>query len=78
MLAELALADAELLGQDDDRAPLGRLVGERGQLRRLGQLDLGHAWHRHELRRLAVAEGDRAGLVEQQDVDVARGLDRAA
>ncbi len=30
-----------------------------------------------ELDRLAVAERDRAGLVEQQHVDVARGLDRA-
>ena len=28
--------------------------------------------------RLPVAERDRAGLVEQQHVDVARGLDRAA
>ena len=31
-----------------------------------------------ERRGLAVAERDRAGLVEQQHVDVARGLDRAA
>jgi hypothetical protein len=28
--------------------------------------------------RLAIAERDRAGLVEQQRVDVARGFDRAA
>ena len=27
-----------LLGQHDDAAPLGRLVGQRGQLRQLGQL----------------------------------------
>ena len=33
---------------------------------------------RDELGRLAVAERDRAGLVEQQHVDVAGGLDRAA
>ncbi len=33
---------------------------------------------RDELRRLPVAEGDGAGLVEQQRVDVARGLDGAA
>ena len=32
------------------------------------------ARHRDELRRLAVAERDRAGLVEQQRVDVAGGL----
>jgi hypothetical protein len=33
------LADAVLLlGQHDDRAALGRLVGERGELRRVGEL----------------------------------------
>ena len=35
---ELVLADPVLLGEHDDRAALGRLVGERGQLRRLGEL----------------------------------------
>ena len=75
---ELALAQPVLLGEHDDRAALGRLVGQRGQLRGLGQLGLGDARHRDELRRLAVAERDRAGLVEQQHVDVAGRLDRAA
>ena len=36
------------------------------------------ARHRDELRRLPVAERDRAGLVEQQHVDVAGRLDRPA
>ena len=36
------------------------------------------AAHGQELGRLAVAERDRSGLVEQQDVDVAGRLDRAA
>ena len=72
------LADPVLLGQHHDRAALGGLVGERGHLRRLGQLGLLDAGHRHELGRLAVAERDRAGLVEQQHVDVAGRLDRAA
>ena len=36
------------------------------------------AGERNEFGRLPVAEGDRAGLVEQQRVDVARRLDRAA
>ncbi len=31
-----------------------------------------------EFGRLPVADGDRAGLVEQQHIDVARRLDRAA
>ena len=78
-LGELAAADAVfLLGQHDDRAAFRRLVGERSKLRRVGQFLLGHAAHRLELGRLAVAERDGAGLVEQQRVDVARGLDRAA
>ena len=39
--AELAPAQAvALLGEHDDRAALGRLVGQRGQLRGLGQLAL--------------------------------------
>ena len=37
-----------------------------------------HARARQELAACAVAERDRAGLVEQQRVDVAGGLDRAA
>ena len=39
---------------------------------------LRHARHRQELGRHAVAEGDGAGLVEQQRIDVARRLDGAA
>ena len=35
-----------LLGQHDDRAALGRLVGQAGELRRVGQLALAHAGHR--------------------------------
>ena len=72
------LADAVLLLREhDDRAALGRLVRKRGELRGLGKLALVDAVDRQELRRLAVAERDRAGLVEEQDVDVAGRLDRA-
>ena len=79
VLAELALAQAEpLLRQHDDRAALGRLVGERRELRDLGELALLDAVDRQELGRLPVAERDRAGLVEQEHVDVAGRLDRAA
>ena len=75
----VAAADAVLLlGQHHDRAALRRLVGQRGELRRIGQLLLADAAQRQELGRLAVAERDGAGLVEQQRVDVARRLDRAA
>ena len=76
---EVAAADAVfLLGQHDDRAAFGRLVGERGELRRVGEFLLGHAAHRLELGRLAVAERDGAGLVEEERIDVAGGFDRAA
>ncbi len=53
----VALAQAEaLLGEDHDRAALGRLVGERGELRGLGQLALADPVGRDELGRLAVAD----------------------
>ena len=62
-----------------------RSSGPRGSRRRAttiwaasASVRLGHAGHRHERGRLAVAERDRPGLVEEQDVDVARGLDRPA
>ena len=58
--------------------PSGVSSLRRGELRRVRQIAFAHARQRHELRRLAVAERDRAGLVEQQRVDVARRLDRAA
>ena len=74
---EVAAADAELLGQDDNRAALRRLVRERRQLRRIGQRLLRHARRWQELRGLPVAERDRPGLVQEQRVDVARRLDRA-
>jgi hypothetical protein len=67
-----------LLGEDHDRAALRRLVGERGELGRVGEVPLRRAARRQELGRLPVAERDGAGLVEEQRVDVARGLDRAA
>ena len=76
---ELAAAEpVALLRQDDDRAALGRLVGEARELRRIGELGLVDAGKRKERGRLAVAERDRAGLVEEERRAVARGLDRAA
>ena len=70
---------AELvLGEDDDGAALGRLVGERRELGRLGEVAGQDVGRREELGRLAVAERDRPGLVEEQHVDVAGRLDGAA
>ena len=75
----LAAADAVLLlGEDDDRAAFRRFVGERRELRRIGELALRYARQRDELRGLTVAEGDRAGLVEKKGIDVSRRLDRPA
>ena len=54
------------------------LVAERGQLRGVDQFRLVHARDRDELGGDTVAEGDRAGLVQQQRIDVACRLDRAA
>ena len=78
-LAGRALAQAVRgLGEHDDRAALGGLVGEAGQLRRVRELVGRDTGDREELGGLAVAEGDGAGLVEQQRVHVAGGLDGAA
>ena len=67
-----------LLGQDDDAAALRGLIGQRGQLSRVGHLPDRHPFGRDELGRLAVAERDRAGLVEQQDIHVPSRFGRAA
>ena len=76
--ADRALTDpVALLGEHDDRAPLGGLVGEARELRRFGQLALVDPGEREELGRLAVAERDRPGLVEQERRAVAGRLDRA-
>ena len=78
-LVNVAAADAVfLLGQHHDRAAFGRLVGERSELCCVRQLLLAHAAHGHEGCRLPVAEGDGAGLVEQERIDVAGRLDGAA
>ncbi|MGX1267887.1 hypothetical protein RKD18_001081 [Streptomyces phaeoluteigriseus] len=67
-----------LLRQDDDGTALGRLVGQRRQLGGVGEFGLRRTAHRHELRRLPVAERDRAGLVEQQARHIAGRLDGPA
>ena len=75
----VAAADAVfLLGQHDDGAAFRRLVGERRKLRGIGQFAFVDARQRQELRRLAVAQRDGAGLVEQQRVDIAGRFHRAA
>ena len=78
-LVDFPAADAVLLlGQDHDAASFGRFVGQAGKLRGLGQFLGIDAGGGDEFRRLAVAHGDRAGLVQQQHVHVAGGLHRAA
>ena len=79
-LARRALAQAVLAAWPARRSsgpPGSRRRGWRAARRPRARLG-SHAGDRDELGGLAVAEGDRAGLVEQQRVDVAGGLDRAA
>ena len=74
---ELTLPDVEaVLGQHHDGAALGGLVGQRGQLGRVGHVLLAVPAHGIEVRRHPVAQGDGAGLVQQQRLHVAGGLDR--
>ena len=78
-LVHLACADAVFfLGEHHDGAAFGRFVRKRRQLRRIGQFLFAHAADRPEGRRLTVAERDRAGLVEQERIDVAGRLDGAS
>ena len=78
-VADVAFPDVEpLLGQHHDGATFRRLVGQAGQLGRCGEALLGDAGQREELRGLAVAERDGAGLVQEQRRAVARRLDRPA
>ena len=73
--AQVAAAQVVLLlGQHHDRAAFGSFVGERRELRGVGQPLLAHVGRGHELRCLAIAQGDGAGLVEQQRVHVAGGF----
>jgi hypothetical protein len=77
--AEVASAEVVLLlGEHDDGAAFGGFVGERGELRGVGHALLADVGGGIELGGLAVAEGDGAGLVEQQRVHVAGGFNGAA
>ena len=67
-----------VFGENDDGAAFGSFVGERGELRGVGEAFGGDVGGGDELGGLAIAEGDGAGLVEQQRVDVAGGFDGAA
>ena len=76
--ADLAAHVIFLLHQRDDRAAFRGLVGIAGEQRGLRGFALGDAGHRNDFGRQPVAEGDGAGLVEQQRIDVAGGFHRAA
>ena len=76
-LGQRPLPDPVLLGEDDDRAALRGLVGERGELCRVGELVLVDTVGRDQLTGLAVPERDRARLVQEEHIDVAGRLDCA-
>src|ERR1035438_1505853 len=65
------------LREPDYAAAPGRLIREGGERGGVGEPLGGDAGRRQELGGHPVAEGDRAGLVEEEHVDVARGLDGA-
>ncbi len=66
-----------LLRQHHDRPALRSLVRQRRELRGVGQPLCSYIRRRNKFRSLAIAQRDGSGLVEQQRVHVARGLDRA-
>ena len=67
-----------LFYQDHDAAAFGSLVGKRCQLGSFRQIPDIRPVNRDQFDCLPVAERDRAGLVEQEDIDVARCLDGPA
>jgi hypothetical protein len=76
---DVAAAQVELLlGQHDDAAALRGFVGQGSELGRVGQIRLPHPVGGQEAVGLAVAQGDGAGLVQQQHVHVARRFHGAA
>jgi hypothetical protein len=69
-LGEIAAANAvSLLGEHDDGAARGGLVGERGELRDIGQLLLGHAAQRLELGGLATSPAASTARPDIQHVE---------
>ncbi len=75
MRSEFAAAEPVFfLGQDDDRAALRGLVGERSELRGAGQFSVSDAGSGVKRGRFAIAKCDGAGLVEEQHVHVAGGF----
>ena len=74
----LAAQAVLFLGQHDDGAAFGGLVGQGSQLGGFGQLLGWNTPDRDEFHRLAVAQGDRAGLVQQQHVHIPGGFHRPA
>ena len=67
-----------LLHQRDDGAALSGLIRIARQQRGARGFLFGHARHRDDFRREAIAEGDGASLVQQQRIDIAGGFNRAA
>ena len=54
--------------------PSGVSSAMRSQLRGVGQIRIGNAGRGKKLGRLAIAQRDRSGLIEQQHVHVARSF----
>src|SRR5579864_3720579 len=75
------LAAAKLVlffGEYNDGAAFGSFVGQRRELRRIGHLSLAHSRSWEKLGGLAIAESNRAGLVEKERVHISRSLYRAS
>ena len=65
-LGNMAPSEAVLLfSQNDHGAAFRSFIGEAGQLRGIGQLLTAYSIHPQEFDGLAVAQRDRAGLVQQ-------------
>ena len=65
-----------LFRQHHNASPFGCFIGQRGKLRGIGQIPFRDARGGQELGGLAVAQRDRACLIQQHHVHVSRRFDR--
>src|SRR5215469_13616343 len=63
--------------EDNNRPALWRLISQRAQLRGGCEIIWRNAWRGMKSDGHAIAKRDRAGLVEEQNVDVSRGFNCA-
>ncbi len=69
-----AASEPVLFGKDHNASAFRRFIGQRCQLRGIGQFLEFDSVRRDKFRCLTISEGDGAGLVQEQHIHVTRGF----